>query len=77
MIGTWQLVRLALRRDRILLPVWVLCLVGVTYSTTTALEELYDDAGVTRAARRHRERELGVPRAARPAARLRRRSAAW
>ncbi|MGZ3146791.1 ABC transporter permease [Lentzea chajnantorensis] len=41
MIGTWQLVRLALRRDRVLLPVWVLFLVGVTYSTTTALEELY------------------------------------
>ncbi len=41
MIGTWQLIRLALRRDRILLPVWVLALVGITYSTTTALEELY------------------------------------
>ncbi|SER68390.1 ABC-2 type transport system permease protein [Lentzea xinjiangensis] len=41
MIGTWQLVRLALRRDRVLLPIWVLFLVGVTYSTTTALEELY------------------------------------
>ncbi|SFQ97122.1 ABC-2 type transport system permease protein [Lentzea waywayandensis] len=42
MTGTWQLVRLALRRDRILLPVWVLFLAGVTYSTTTALEELYN-----------------------------------
>ncbi|MFJ5985087.1 ABC transporter permease [Lentzea sp. NPDC092896] len=42
MTGTWQLVRLALRRDRILLPVWVLFLVGVTFSTTTALEELYN-----------------------------------
>ncbi len=41
MIGTRHLVRLALRRDRVLLPVWVLFLVGVTYSTTTALEELY------------------------------------
>ncbi|MDX8031457.1 ABC transporter permease [Lentzea sp. BCCO 10_0856] len=41
-IGTGQLVRLALRRDRILLPVWVLFLVGVTYSTTTALQELYN-----------------------------------
>lgn len=41
MIGTWQLVRLALRRDRILLPIWVLFLVFTTYSTTTALEELY------------------------------------
>ncbi|MET9633498.1 ABC transporter permease [Lentzea sp. NPDC006480] len=42
MIGTWHLVRLALRRDRILLPVWVLFLVFTTLSTTTALEELYD-----------------------------------
>jgi ABC-2 type transport system permease protein len=41
MIGTWPLVRLALRRDRILLPVWVLFLVFTTLSTTTALEELY------------------------------------
>ncbi|MFS8098783.1 ABC transporter permease [Lentzea alba] len=44
MIGTRHLVRLALRRDRILLPIWVLFLVGVTYSTTTALEELYGTA---------------------------------
>ncbi|HEX7305235.1 ABC transporter permease [Lentzea sp.] len=44
MIGTLPLVRLALRRDRVLLPVWVLFLVGVTYSTTTALEELYGSA---------------------------------
>ncbi|MEV6239521.1 ABC transporter permease [Lentzea sp. NPDC051838] len=42
MIGTWHLVRLALRRDRILLPVWTLFLVFTTLSTTTALEELYD-----------------------------------
>ncbi len=41
MIGTWHLVRLALRRDRILLPVWVFFLVFTTLSTTTALEELY------------------------------------
>ncbi len=44
MIGTGHLVRLALRRDRILLPVWVLFLAGVTYSTTTALRELYGSA---------------------------------
>ncbi|HEX8867335.1 MAG TPA: ABC transporter permease, partial [Lentzea sp.] len=42
MIGTWHLVRLALRRDRILLPVWIFFLVFTTLSTTTALEELYD-----------------------------------
>ncbi|GAA3628133.1 exporter of polyketide antibiotics [Lentzea roselyniae] len=41
LIGTGHLVRLALRRDRILLPIWILFLVGITYSTTTALEELY------------------------------------
>ncbi|WP_086667201.1 ABC transporter permease [Lentzea kentuckyensis] len=41
MTGTWHLVRLALRRDRILLPVWVAFLVFTTLSTTTALEELY------------------------------------
>jgi ABC-2 type transport system permease protein len=44
MIGTWHLVRLALRRDRVLLPVWVLFLVGVTYSTTATLEGLYGTA---------------------------------
>ncbi|KJK43162.1 ABC transporter permease [Lentzea aerocolonigenes] len=42
MIGVWHLVRLALRRDRILLPVWVAFLVFTTLSTTTALQELYD-----------------------------------
>lgn len=41
MIGTWHLVRLALRRDRILLPIWVLFLVFTTFSTLTALEEVY------------------------------------
>ncbi|MFC3896612.1 ABC transporter permease [Lentzea rhizosphaerae] len=41
MIGTWHLVRLALRRDRILLPVWIFFLVFTTLSTTTALEEVY------------------------------------
>lgn len=41
MTGTWQLVRLALRRSRVFLPVWIIALVGITYSTTTALEELY------------------------------------
>ncbi|TWP44786.1 ABC transporter permease [Lentzea tibetensis] len=41
MIGTWNLVRLALRRDRIILPVWIIAIVGITLSTATALEELY------------------------------------
>ncbi|KOV85063.1 ABC transporter permease [Nocardia sp. NRRL S-836] len=44
LVGTGQLVRLALRRDRVLLPVWVLFLVLTTLSTTTALEELYGTA---------------------------------
>lgn len=41
MIGIWNLVRLALRRDRVILPIWIFALVGITFSTTTALEELY------------------------------------
>lgn len=41
MIGTWNLIRLALRRDRIILPIWILVIVGITFSTTATLEELY------------------------------------
>ncbi|XVV06894.1 ABC transporter permease [Actinosynnema sp. CA-248983] len=41
MTGTLALLRLALRRDRLLLPVWVLGLVGVTLSSASALAELY------------------------------------
>lgn len=41
LIGSGQLIRLALRRDRIILPIWILAIVGITASTTTALEELY------------------------------------
>jgi ABC-2 type transport system permease protein len=42
--GTSQLVRLALRRDRIMLPLWLLALVGTVASTISAFNGLYPDA---------------------------------
>lgn len=42
--GTRSLVRLALRRDRILLTIWVLALVGITYGTASAVAATYDTA---------------------------------
>ena len=39
--GTGSLVRLALRLDRIKLPVWIVALAVLTVSTTSAFEELY------------------------------------
>jgi ABC-2 type transport system permease protein len=39
--GTWPLARLALRRDRILLPVWVIVLGGLPVSTASATAALY------------------------------------
>ncbi|MET3809947.1 ABC transporter permease [Arthrobacter sp. UYEF3] len=41
--GTGMLIRLGLRRDRWLLPVWVLGFAVVTYSTAAAGAELYPD----------------------------------
>ncbi len=41
MTGLGSLVRLALRRDRLLLAVWVIGLVGITLSTASSLEQLY------------------------------------
>ncbi|MEV0677574.1 ABC transporter permease [Actinosynnema sp. NPDC050436] len=41
LVGTGALVRLALRRDRVLLPVWVLGLVGTTLATASGVDELY------------------------------------
>lgn len=41
MVGTWQLVRLALRRDRISLPLWVVVLGVLPASTVAAYEQLY------------------------------------
>ncbi|WP_436493215.1 ABC transporter permease [Actinokineospora sp. HUAS TT18] len=44
MTGTWQLVRLALRRDRVILPIWILLLGLTPMSTVAAYEQLYPDA---------------------------------
>ncbi|GAA4082614.1 ABC transporter permease [Nonomuraea soli] len=41
MTGTMALVRLALRRDRSLLPGWILVIVGVVAGTASAIAELY------------------------------------
>jgi ABC-2 type transport system permease protein len=40
-VGTWPLLRLALRRDRILIPVWVLFLVSLAASSAGATVPLY------------------------------------
>ncbi|HEU5470826.1 MAG TPA: ABC transporter permease [Actinophytocola sp.] len=40
-IGTWSLVRLALRRDRILLPAWILVFAAFAYSSAAASVGLY------------------------------------
>lgn len=44
MTGLGSLVRLALRRDRLLLAVWVVGLVGITLSTASTVGELYGTA---------------------------------
>ncbi|QFZ21805.1 ABC transporter permease [Saccharothrix syringae] len=44
MTGLGPLVRLALRRDRLLLAAWVVALVGITLATTSAVGELYGTA---------------------------------
>jgi len=41
LVGTGSLVRLALRRDRITLPIWIIALTGVTVSVVPTIEELY------------------------------------
>lgn len=41
MTGTWSLVRLALRRDRILLPAWILGLTVMVTSSVVATRDLY------------------------------------
>ncbi len=51
MTGTWNLVKLILRRDRVKLPIWILSIVGIllymipilkaTYATPETLNELY------------------------------------
>ena len=44
LVGTRKLVRLILRRDRFILPVWILFLALIPASYVTALEELYPTA---------------------------------
>ncbi|ONI85004.1 ABC transporter permease [Saccharothrix sp. ALI-22-I] len=44
MTGLGSLVRLALRRDRLLLAVWIIGLVGITLSTASSMEQLYGGA---------------------------------
>jgi ABC-2 type transport system permease protein len=43
MIGTWRLVRLALRRDRILLPVWLAAIGGLAAAVVASIAALYVD----------------------------------
>jgi ABC-2 type transport system permease protein len=40
--GTWHLVRLVLRRDRVRLPIWVLAILALVYSSAAAVQGLYD-----------------------------------
>lgn len=42
LVGTGVLIRLALRRDRIVLPVWILTVVALVASTASAFKGLYD-----------------------------------
>jgi len=39
--GTWPLVRLMLRRDRVRLPVWLLAILGTVYGSAAAVQSLY------------------------------------
>jgi ABC-2 type transport system permease protein len=39
--GTWPLIRLAARRDRVVLPVWLAALVGLLLGTAVAMDRLY------------------------------------
>jgi ABC-2 type transport system permease protein len=41
--GTWRLVRLALRRDRIQLPIWLVSLILIEASTVSSIVGLYPD----------------------------------
>ena len=42
--GTWTLLRLALRRDRIMMPIWVIALGGSFSSVAGSIASLYDTA---------------------------------
>ncbi|GAA0393380.1 exporter of polyketide antibiotics [Acrocarpospora corrugata] len=43
--GTGVLVRLALRRDRLMLPIWILVIAAIPVATASAIAELYPEAG--------------------------------
>ncbi|MFF3445391.1 ABC transporter permease [Streptosporangium sp. NPDC002721] len=45
MTGTLTLVRLALRRDRVLVPVWIVVIAGLITVSASAIAELYPQAG--------------------------------
>ena len=42
-VGWWLLLRLALRRDRVMIPAWVLGLGGAVLITSSSYSELYAD----------------------------------
>ena len=41
--GTWRLTRLALRRDRVKLPIWILAIAGIMLISVPALGDVYGD----------------------------------
>ncbi|GAB3914508.1 exporter of polyketide antibiotics [Kibdelosporangium lantanae] len=43
LVGTWSLVRLGLRLDRVRLPVWIIATVGVALATASSIAQLYPD----------------------------------
>jgi ABC-2 type transport system permease protein len=49
MTGTWALLRLVLRRDRLLMPLWIVCLAVAPMGYLSSIEAAYPDA----AARQH------------------------
>jgi len=52
MTGTWSLLRMALRRDRVVVPAWILVFVGVAVSAAAATNGLYpSEAARVQAAR--------------------------
>ena len=54
MTGTVALVRLALRRDRILLPIWIFVIAGASPAPPSAIGELYPGRHNGRPGRHHR-----------------------
>ncbi|QRP45700.1 ABC transporter permease [Amycolatopsis sp. FDAARGOS 1241] len=44
LVGTWHLTRLALRRDRVLLPIWIVLLSVVPAGTVSSYNQFYPDA---------------------------------